>query len=395
MTKGLRLFVALGPGDIVSARRKQLAGHAVNETSIAFSEQLFDYCRQRRIRTLAISSNIRSDELEDGPVSIENRPKPLRDRGGLLFHVSQILYGTYLAIRARQFGANFAFIDSGTTHYFVLILFRLLGIPVAVNLHNVLWPSGYPPKGVAAIIRKMNRVFFRYAAAGAVGVSPECERQVVSEARRAIPFFQYRCQFTANGFAHAKHYISGTFRVMYAGRVEENKGVLDIVQMAANLRNLGQVDVVFDICGDGAALSRLRAAVEAQDLGKLVIVHGRLEREALLGIYANSHAAIVPTRSDFTEGMPQVCAEAVLSDLPIITNRVTNAFDVLGEAIVRANTDDVNSYVHAITLLATDPALYAKLKAACSALSQQFLDRSQSYPSALDRLLSHTPVGST
>jgi hypothetical protein len=39
MSDGLRLFVALGPGDIVGARRSQLAGKAINETSIAFSEQ--------------------------------------------------------------------------------------------------------------------------------------------------------------------------------------------------------------------------------------------------------------------------------------------------------------------------------------------------------------------
>src|SRR4051812_28889219 len=106
MSDGLRLFVALGPGDIVGARRSQLAGKAISETSIAFSEQLFAYCRLRGIRTLAISSNGRADKLEEGLVTIENRAKPLAGRAGIHFHLSLILYGLYLAIRARRFGAS-------------------------------------------------------------------------------------------------------------------------------------------------------------------------------------------------------------------------------------------------------------------------------------------------
>ena len=53
MSDEFRLFVALGPGDIVGARRSQLARNAINETSIPSSEQLFAYCRLRGSRTLA------------------------------------------------------------------------------------------------------------------------------------------------------------------------------------------------------------------------------------------------------------------------------------------------------------------------------------------------------
>ncbi|MCG2673303.1 glycosyltransferase [Bradyrhizobium sp. GCM10023182] len=390
MTRDLRLFAALGPGDIVGAGRNRLTGNAINETSIAFSEQLFAYCRHHQIPTLAISSNSRVASLDDGPVLTENRPKPLRGRAGLLFHVSQVLYGTYLAARALQFGANFAIIDSGTTHYFVLVLFRLVGISVAVNLHNVLWPCGHPPTGVGALIRRMNKLYFRFAAVGAIGVSPECERQVLSEAGGAIPFFQYRCQYNSKGFISAKPYNAGTFRIVFAGRVEENKGVLDIVEIAKILRGATAKKIVFEVCGEGPALSKLQAAIERDNLNELVIAHGRLERQALLTIYANSHAAIVPTRSDFAEGMPQVCAEAVLSNLPVITSQVTNAFDVIDGAVVRAETNDVSSYARAVLLLIEKPELYGQIQATCPLVSRQFFDRDQSYPSALDRLLAVT-----
>ncbi|WP_198034826.1 glycosyltransferase family 4 protein [Bradyrhizobium sp. WSM1417] len=328
------------------------------------------------------------DRLEDETIAMENRPKPLRNRGGLLFHLSQILYGAYLAFRAARFGADVAIIDSGSTHYFVLMLFRALRIPVAVNLHNVLWPAGFPPAGpVPRIIRALNRLFFRFAAAGAIGVSPECERQVVSESRYRTPFFQYRCQFRPDGFRQALPYEAGPFRIVFVGRAERNKGVLDIAQMAAKLEAVAPVKVVFEICGDGPALPELRTIIEQERLGDLINVHGRLERDALLGVYAASHAAIVPTRSDFTEGMPQVCAEAVLSGLPVITSQVANAFDVIGPATIRAETDDVGSYVKAIVALIESAALRSQIWAECQSLSLQFLDRSQSYPAAVDRLL--------
>ena len=69
MSGEVKLFTALGPGDIVGARRKQLAGTTIHETSIALSEQLFAYRRERKITTLAISSNGRIDRLDDENLS--------------------------------------------------------------------------------------------------------------------------------------------------------------------------------------------------------------------------------------------------------------------------------------------------------------------------------------
>jgi glycogen(starch) synthase len=380
----------LGPGDIVGARKNQLAGKAIKETSIAFSEQLFSYCRCAKIKTLAISSNSRTDRLQTDNLTIENRPKPLRGRSGVAFHLSLILYGIYLAERARRFRPDIAIIDSGTTHYFVLFLFRLLGIPVVINLHNVLWPVGFPPRDfISRGIRLLNRLFLRHAAAGAIGVSPECERQILAESENRIAFFQYRCQFYTEGFRRAKPYKGGPFRVAFVGRAEENKGLIDITRMAAELKARAPVKVIFHICGDGPALPMLARMVEENRLHDFIVIHGRLERKALLEIYSSSNAVVVPTRSTFTEGMPQVCAEAVLSGLPVITSQVANAFDVIGSATIRAETDNVETYVGAILSLIERPSLHCTLRSECEQLSLQFLDRTKSYPAAVDRLIAH------
>jgi glycosyltransferase involved in cell wall biosynthesis len=388
MKSEIRLFAALGPGDIVGAHRSQLAGKEINVTSIAFSEQLFAYCHLRQIETLAISSNERIDQLSDGCIAMENRAKPLRHRGGIQFHLSLILYSLYLAVRARRFRADIAIVDSGTTHHFALVLFALLGIPVAINLHNVLWPAGFPPQGIVhRAVRFLNGLLFRYVAAGAIGVSPECERQILSESRRRTPFFQYRCQFGIRGFQLSKPYVDGAFRIAFVGRAEASKGILDIARMAADLKTHATTKVIFDICGEGPALPALKQLVERDGLADELIIHGHLKRDALLEVYSHCHAVIVPTRSSFTEGMPQVCAEAVLTGIPVITSQVANAFDVIGDAAIRAETDDAASYVRAIQSLIQDPELYRRARSECSKVAPQFLDRAQSYPAALDRLL--------
>jgi glycogen(starch) synthase len=292
-----------------------------------------------------------------------------------------------LALRARRFGADLAIIDSGTTHFFALTIFRLFGVRVAVNLHNVMWPVGYEPTGLNSLIRRLNRWFFRNVAAGGIGCSPECERQVLQESRSKIPFFQYRCQFSKDGFKPSAGYSGGPFRIVCASRAEVNKGILDLIPIAARLRSTGAPPVIFDVCGNGPALGELEKGVAEASLNGTVIVHGRVERAELLDLYSKSHAVIVPTRSTFTEGMPMVCAEAMLSSLPVITNPVTNAADVIGDAILLARTDDANSYAVEIRKLIEDKPLYQSLRLACARYVDQFVDPARGYAVSVDSLI--------
>ncbi|WKA30625.1 glycosyltransferase family 4 protein [Bradyrhizobium roseum] len=381
----------MGPGDIVGAHRESLLRGAAATTSLAFSEQLFNYCKAVATPLLAISSHPRADTVQDGPIQAENRQKSNRQspHSGLGFHLLQLRYALYLAYRARRFRADVAFIDSSTSHYFALSIFRLIGIPVVVNLHNVLWPQGFPPTGLSGrVVRWLNAQFFRWFAAGAIGVSPECERQVLSEARQRIPFFQYRCQFNRDGFFVAPGYQGGPFQVAFVGRAEVSKGVLDLVEISEILATKCSTPIIFHVCGEGPALALLRDMIRRKGLESRIITHGHLKREELLKLYSSCHAVIVPTTGAFPEGMPQVCAEAVITRLPIVASRVTNALDVLGPAIAEAETNNRDSYAEQLGRLATDSSRYEQLRSATDALSGQFFDRSFSYPAAVDRMLS-------
>jgi glycosyltransferase involved in cell wall biosynthesis len=283
-----------------------------------------------------------------------------------------------------------AIIDSGSAHYFALASFRLMGVPIAVNFHNTLWPNGFEPKRlIPRSIRFLDGLFFRWVAVGTIGVSPECGRQAQELAGQGLPFFGYRCQFRRDEFSIHHGHERSPFRVIFVGRVERNKGALDIAAMAEKLRDRSGIPIVFEVCGTGNALPELKRLVQEKRLSDRVIVHGRLPRSELFALYSRAHAVIVPTRSDFSEGLPAVCAEAVLFGLPVVTSRLSNAIPVLGPAIMEAEPEDVESYVGAIRKLAEDNTTFLRLCNACPELARQFVDRDQSYPAALDLLFAH------
>ena len=117
-------------------------------------------------------------------------------------------------------------------------------------------------------------------------------------------------------------------------------------------------------------------ALHFQHLQSLVISRGlasnhhslsmaaELQRAQLLEVFSRSHAAIVPTRNaTSTEGMPQVCAEAVLSGLPVIASSVTaNCSDVIEGAAIRCRGWKIASdYGAAILRLLKDEDLRTTL----------------------------------
>ena len=293
---------------------------------------------------------------------------------------------------------DLAVIDSGTAHYFSLVAFKLAGVPVAVNFHNVRWPIGYEPKGgVKGIVRKLDSWFFRRVPIALLGCSPECGFQARTDGADHLPFFMWTGQFMPDGFRQPPRSqdTSSPFRLLFAGRIERSKGVFDLLTLASSLKGRAGRQVLVEFCGDGSVLSELRSEVERLGLAEIVFIRGRLSGVELAEAYLRSDALIVPTRGDFCEGMPLVCAEAILSGKPVITSRLSNALPVLGGAIAEAEPQNIESYLSIIEAMVDRPGFYERHQAACAYVSAQFFDRSQSYAAALDRLIEFSRPGYT
>jgi len=61
---------------------------------------------------------------------------------------------------------------------------------------------------------------------------------------------------------------------------------------------------------------------------------------------------------------------------------LSNALPVIGECILEAVPENIDSYLAAIRTLAGDSATYARLQSACASASAQFTERSLGYAAA-------------
>ncbi len=118
-------------------------------------------------------------------------------------------------------------------------------------------------------------------------------------------------------------------------------------------------------------------------LGDVFVIAGWTPPEALIERYARAHAAIVPTRSDFAEGMAMTALQAIAAGRPLVTNSVVPALEVLAPACIAARPDDPESHADAVFRLATDGALYRRLQAACEGLAAPLYDRGRGLTAVL------------
>jgi glycogen synthase len=251
-----RVFYCLGPGNIIDSYQCWKRNERdPSEVSVTFSDQILDFCVDINAAAYFVATHKRSGCSTDGAFTMEHRPKPVRS--GLKYHLGEIIYGLGLLRTALRFKADVALIDSGTAHYFVLTLFRLLGIRVVPILHNTLWPHGYPPrKLVPRLVLKLDSLlFWPRVPTAVIGVSPECERQVNQvRGKRHYPILQTRAQFEKEYFdrispppPHEKR----PFQMMFIGRIDRIKGIFDILEIARSIENSNPGLVRWEICGQG------------------------------------------------------------------------------------------------------------------------------------------------
>ncbi|HEY9641931.1 MAG TPA: glycosyltransferase family 4 protein, partial [Coleofasciculaceae cyanobacterium] len=390
----LRILYAAGPGDIIGTYEYWLNGQDdPSQVSVTYSSQFYELCQNLQAKAYVISSSSRTDYWRDGQFILENRPNPFQSASGIWYHLGQITYGLWLSWSAIRFRANVVVADSGSTYWFVLSLLGWLGVKVIPSLHCVLWLKHAQPRLIENLLLKLSRRFFAKDCAAVVAVSQDIGDQVeqLTQGRRSVVEFLPTYRPSEFLDVAEPNWERSPFRVLFAGRVERNKGVFDLLEIAKRFAAEGHQDIVFEVCGEGSALGELLYAVAEAGLNHRFRCHGHCQKTQMRERLSQSHVVIVPTRTEFVEGFNQVVAEAILVGRPVVTSSVCPALSYVKSAAVEVPPNDVRAYGDALLKLRDDREFYEQKRRSCSELQSPFYDAGRSWGAKLQDILIGAP----
>ncbi len=385
----LKLFYAAGPGDVAGTYRywkDNLDDPAV--LSYTDSGLFYDLVRELDAEALVVSRCQRPDTIKDGSYTIINHPKQYGK--GLLFHFHHLFYGLQMCFMALRYRANIAVIEEGTSYWFVWNLLSLFGIRVIASLKCTLWLQFKPIDRKQKWINFFDRTFFKEHASAILSISKTITDQVktLTQGNHA-PIIEFIQLYKPETFASIPEPIHSkeSFHIIYMGRIERNKGVFDLVEIAARFKKQGLNQIHFHFCGSGSSAEELQNKILLEQVETSCHFHGFCKRPKLLEALGLSHVLIAPTHTSFLEGYPLVVAEGVLAGRPVITSKVCPAIYAVAEAVVEAQPDDLDSYQKAILDLYDDEKLYNLKKQACRHARLQFFDPQKSWKAALHSVI--------
>jgi glycogen synthase len=390
VNRKLCIAYAAGPGDIVGTFSCWQKGmDDPNQVSVTYSGLFFDACKSLDAKGIAISFCSRTANIRTDQFYVENMPKG-EEVTGLAFHMQQISYLRRVIRKALTEGADIFVMADSTGHFFPFSWFAPVGMKLVPTLHCTLWPRFRPISNVQKIINRLNRHIFTTRSTAILTASENISEQVkriTNDCPRPLyPFLPlYRKELFSSIIP--PNYDSGCFNLLFAGRIETDKGVFDLLQIAEILKKQGNDRIIIHLCGSGSREKELRIAAQEKKVENHFIIHGFCQQSEMLANINKSHAFIVPTRTTFEEGFNQVVAEAILAGRPVITSAVCPALEYVSSAVIEVPPDDVNGYLDAIIRLATDKNFYREKQSMCSALQKQFYDRSLSWQAALEKVI--------
>ena len=110
---------------------------------------------------------------------------------------------------------------------------------------------------------------------------------------------------------------------LYLGQIEEHKGVVFLVNV---FRSFGNDQAVLHIVGAGSQFERVK---EMASVVNTIIVHGKVDRDKLPELFAETDVLIVPSLC--YENSPTVIFEAFSFGVPVLASRVEGVAELIRE----------------------------------------------------------------
>jgi glycogen synthase len=385
----LRILFAAGPGDVIATYRHwKTRVEDPTEIVPTYSGQFYELCDRGGHYGLVISSHARRETVREGRFQIIHRPRPLA--AGWRYHVQQFGWSLRLTWDALRFRADVVIVHYGMGYLFGLGLLPLARVKVVPCLFNTLWPKDRRLSRMQRLVTSLTGRFLRRGAWAILSMSRAITRQVDElTGGRHGPVVEFLPVYRRDSFATMPSPPANRkpFRVLYVGRIETDKGVFLVLELARRFAAAGRTEIEFDLCGAGAALDELQRKATELGVAARFRTHGHCGRAKLQEMYAAAHVVIIPTTAQFTEGFNQVMTEAVLSGRPVVTSDACPAVEYLPDTGVIVPTDDTDAYEKAVLRLCDDPQFYEAARANCTAVSGPFYDPANGWQAAVEGLL--------
>ncbi|MDZ4151850.1 glycosyltransferase family 4 protein, partial [Methylicorpusculum sp.] len=316
---------AAGPGDVIGTFVHWQSGQVdPSEVAETYSGQFFQSTSHLGFSGFVIASHKRCDSVSAGQFVVEHFPKSAWGRSGLSYHLADIYYWLHTIRRIIQSNSAVAII-SDMNHWWLLSILKLGGIKVVPTLHRTFWPKGFRPRGPKErLIHALNGWFWRHIPAATICISPECQRQAETIAEKGLAgmVLQARPKYLPGYFTAFTPPVwrNQPFQLLFAGRIETNKGVFDLVSVIQKLTVDHGLKVYLEVCGDGGAFEALVERVRQLELEPIIKLHGKLSQAAMLAAFQRCHVVVVPTTAEFAEGLNKVVVEGVLAGRPVIAS---------------------------------------------------------------------------
>lgn len=143
--------------------------------------------------------------------------------------------------------------------------------------------------------------------------------------------------------------------IMFAGRIDREKGLFDLVESATYICS-EKPDVFFIIAGKGRDLGKLQWSIRKAKLQDRFIFPGQVDKDQLVKLYQNATIFVFPS---YHEGLPGAVLEAMSCGLPVIATDVRGNRDLIsnGETGILVPPRSPKKMAEAISMLLEDEKL--------------------------------------
>jgi glycosyltransferase involved in cell wall biosynthesis len=161
---------------------------------------------------------------------------------------------------------------------------------------------------------------------------------------------------------------SGIVRFLFLGWVDQEKGVLELLEACLNLSKSRQFTL--DIVGEGNFSIMAREYVTKNELDSVIRFHGWLKGADLELMFKKTNVLVLPS---WAEGLPNAMVEAMAAKLAIIATTVGNIPDVITDGVsgLLVPPRDSDALTQAFIKLADEPVVRSRIADAGNVIAKE------------------------